>query len=58
MLIQTKYRYQIVSEDEADIKTGRISVKSPIARGLIGKMEGDEVMISTLAVIKITKLTK
>ncbi|MEF1231073.1 transcription elongation factor GreA, partial [Vibrio fortis] len=33
-------RYQIVSEDEADIKTGRISVKSPIARGLIGKMEG------------------
>ncbi len=38
---------QIVSEDEAEIKTGRISVKSPIARGLIGKMEGDEVIIST-----------
>ena len=35
-----EFRYQIVSEDEAEIKTGRISVKSPIARGLIGKMEG------------------
>ncbi|MGF1696725.1 transcription elongation factor GreA [Vibrio kyushuensis] len=40
-------KYQIVSEDEANIKSGRISVKSPIARGLIGKLEGDEVMIST-----------
>lgn len=33
--------YQIVGEDEADIKAGRISVNSPIARALIGKMEGD-----------------
>jgi len=33
--------YQIVGEDEADIKHGRISVNSPIARALIGKMEGD-----------------
>lgn len=33
--------YQIVGEDEADIKTGRISFTSPIARALIGKMEGD-----------------
>ena len=39
--------YQIVGEDEANIKSGRISVSSPIARGLIGKMEGDEVVIST-----------
>ncbi|WED22424.1 transcription elongation factor GreA [Vibrio sp. JC009] len=39
--------YQIVGDDEADIKAGRISVSSPIARGLIGKMEGDEVVIST-----------
>ncbi|ELP5728083.1 transcription elongation factor GreA [Vibrio vulnificus] len=39
--------YQIVGDDEADIKSGRISVNSPIARGLIGKMEGDEVAIST-----------
>jgi len=33
--------YQIVGEDEADIKSGLISVNSPIARALIGKMEGD-----------------
>ena len=39
--------YQIVGDDEADIKSGLISVSSPIARGLIGKMEGDEVVIST-----------
>ncbi|KMV31158.1 transcription elongation factor GreA [Photobacterium swingsii] len=39
--------YQIVGDDEADIKAGRISVNSPIARGLIGKEEGDEVVIST-----------
>ena len=33
--------YMIVGEDEADIKTGRISFTSPIARALIGKSEGD-----------------
>jgi transcription elongation factor GreA len=33
--------YQIVGEDEADIKAGLISVSSPIARALIGKEEGD-----------------
>lgn len=39
--------YQIVGEDEADIKAGRISINSPIARGLIGKSEGDAVVIRT-----------
>ena len=34
-------KYQIVGDDEADIKSGRISVSSPIARALIGKTEGD-----------------
>jgi transcription elongation factor GreA len=34
-------RYQIVGEDEADIRAGRISVSSPIARAIIGKEEGD-----------------
>ena len=33
--------YQIVGEDEADIKEGKISVNSPIARALIGKFAGD-----------------
>lgn len=42
-----KVTYQIVGEDEADVKAGRISVTSPIARGLIGKSEGDEVVIRT-----------
>lgn len=37
--------YQIVGEDEADIKSGLISVNSPIARGLIGKEEGDLVQV-------------
>lgn len=39
----TEKTYQIVGEDEADIKAGRISVQSPIARALIGKEEGDVV---------------
>ena len=33
--------YQIVGDDEADIKSGKISVSSPISRALIGKVEGD-----------------
>jgi transcription elongation factor GreA len=36
-------KYQIVGEDEADIKTGRISITSPIARALVGKSAGDVV---------------
>lgn len=38
--------YKIVGEDEADIKTGKISYTSPIARALIGKNEGDVVNFS------------
>ncbi|MBB1270060.1 transcription elongation factor GreA [Shewanella sp. SR44-3] len=40
-------KYRIVGDDEADIKQNLISVNSPIARGLIGKNEGDEVSITT-----------
>ena len=39
--------YQIVGEDEADIKLGKISVGSPIARALIAKEEGDVVAVKT-----------
>ena len=40
-----KVRYQIVGEDEADIKQGLLNVGSPIARALIGKEEGDSVEV-------------
>ena len=39
--------YQIVGEDEADIKPGKISYSSPIAKALIGKSEGDVVEVRT-----------
>ena len=39
--------YQLVGDDEADYKVNKISINSPIARGLIGKREGDEVKIQT-----------
>jgi transcription elongation factor GreA len=40
-------RYQIVGEIEADLKQGKISVTSPIARALIGRSEGDTVLVRT-----------
>jgi len=42
----TKVLYQIVGEDEADIKKGRVSISSPVARAMIGKLEGDVVEVS------------
>jgi transcription elongation factor GreA len=38
-------KYQIVGDDEADVKSNKISVNSPIARALIGKEEGDVVVV-------------
>jgi transcription elongation factor GreA len=38
--------YQVVGEDEADIRAGRISVTSPIARALVGKSEGEVVEVA------------
>ena len=40
-------RYQIVGEHEADVKAGRISISSPIARAIIGKEIGDVVEVNT-----------
>lgn len=40
-------RYKIVGEDEADPKAGKLSIKTPIARALIGKSVGDEVKVQT-----------
>jgi transcription elongation factor GreA len=41
--------YQLVPESEADLKTGKISVKSPIAQGLLGKSVGDKTEIQVPA---------
>ncbi|MBP3512290.1 MAG: transcription elongation factor GreA [Prevotella sp.] len=42
----TKMTYTIVSENEADLRAGKISIKTPIAQGLLGKKVGDEVEIN------------
>ena len=44
---EEKKTYKIVGDDEADFKINKISVNSPIARGLLGKSEGDEAKITT-----------
>ena len=44
--------YQIVGEDEADLKHGRINISSPIARALIGKEEGDTAVVEAPGGIK------
>jgi len=44
--------YQIVGEDEADLKVGKISYSSPIAKGLIGKFSGDVAEIRTPGGVK------
>lgn len=41
--------YQIVGEDEADVPKGKISVSSPIARAIMGKHEGDEIVVNAPA---------
>ena len=42
-----RVKYQIVGEDEANIKLGKLSASAPIARAIIGKEEGDIVVIKT-----------
>jgi len=44
--------YQIVGDDEADIKAAKISISSPIARALIGKVAGEEVDVQTPGGVK------
>lgn len=44
---QIVVKYQIVGEDESDLKHQKISFTSPIARALIGKFEGDEIEVQT-----------
>ena len=42
-----KFTYQIVAEEESDLKLGKLSVKSPIGSSLLGKKKGDKVSINT-----------
>ena len=51
-------RYQIVGEDEADIKEGKISLKSPIARALIGKSVDDVVDAQTPGGVKTYEIVE
>lgn len=46
---EEQVRYRIVGEDEADVKAGKISVVSPIARAIMGKEEGEEVVVKAPA---------
>ena len=48
--------YKIVGEDEADVKSGKISVNSPLSRSLIGKSEGDFSKLETPSGIKEYKI--
>ena len=44
---ETEHAYQIVGEIEADIKQNKISVTSPLAQAIIGKSEGDNIIVKT-----------
>ena len=55
---EAQARYQIVGEHEADVKKGRISITSPIARAMIGKGSGDVVEVRTPGGLKMYEITK
>jgi transcription elongation factor GreA len=55
---EEKARYQIVGEHEADVKRGRVSVTSPIARAIIGKETGDVVEVNTPGGVKAYEIVK
>ncbi len=51
-------RYQVVGDHEADVRSGRISLSSPLSRAMIGKAVGDVVEVSTPGGIKAYEITK
>jgi transcription elongation factor GreA len=51
-------RYQIVGEHEADVRKGRVSITSPIARAMIGKESGEVVEVSTPGGVKAYEIRK
>ena len=54
----TERRYQIVGEDEADIKEGRVSISSPVARAVIGRFQGEIVEVDTRADSRTTRSSR
>lgn len=51
-------RYQIVGEHEADVRSGRISLTSPLSRAVIGKEKGDVVEVNTPGGVKAYEILK
>ena len=51
-------RYQLVGEHEADVREGRVSITSPIARAMIGKEQGDVVEVNTPGGVKAYEIVK
>ena len=51
-------RYQIVGEHEADVRAGKVSIASPIARAMIGKEKGDVVEVNTPGGVKAYEIVK
>ncbi|MDR1057860.1 MAG: transcription elongation factor GreA [Coxiellaceae bacterium] len=56
--IQVKNVYQLVGDDEADIKQNKISINSPIARALVGKKVGDITSVTTPSGVLQLEITK
>lgn len=60
LVTKAKMAYTIVSENEANLREGKISIKTPIAQGLLGKKEGDEAEIkipSGIVRLRIEKIS-
>ena len=55
---EEKLTYQIVGQDEADVKQGRLAITSPLARALIGKATGDSVEVNTPKGEKAYEITR
>lgn len=47
--VKKEFTYTLVAEEEADLRNGKISVNSPIAKGLLGKVKGDVVEVKVPA---------
>lgn len=53
-----KRKYKIVGEDEADVRNGKVSITSPVARALIGKEKGDVVEVAAPGGVKAFEILK